>query len=391
MCKRLLIEEKNGVTKTALIDGSRLTELFIDREENGSLVGRIILGSVQNILPSRFAFIDIGREKNAFMNMPPGLTLKRGQPVPVQVNKDAYGTKGAYVGTELHFNGRLVILHAGGDIGVSHKITDPHERERLKKLVRRNLPDGIGAIIRTNCEGKAEDEIKTEIGRLLETLYTVTERAKYAKPPVILHKENPLLADLLSDDISEIWADGGYTEVSRAVAIASPGFAGKVLRFDSAAEGRGLFDAFNLPSQIEKALRKVVRLPSGGFITIEQTEACAVVDVNTGQFTGKAEYRETVVQTNTEAALVLAEQIVLRNLSGIIIVDFIDMSEQSDRQALIQTVEQAVKHHRIKTDVIGITELGLMQLTRKKTREPLSRLLTLACDKCGGTGRIAAK
>jgi ribonuclease G len=259
----------------------------------------------------------------------------------------------------------------------------------LKKTVRQLLPEGIGAIIRTNCEGKAEDEIKTEIERLLERLYSVAERAKYAKPPIILHKENTLLSDLLSDDISEVWADGGFDDVSRAVAIAAPGFAGKVMRFDSSSEGRGLFDAFNLPSQIEKALRKVVRLPSGGFITIEHTEACVVVDVNTGQFTGKADYRETVVQTNTEAARVLAEQILLRNLSGIIIIDFIDMTDLSDRQALIQTVEQAVKHHRIKTDVIGITELGLMQLTRKKTREPLSRLLTQACDKCGGTGRIA--
>jgi ribonuclease G len=242
--------------------------------------------------------------------------------------------------------------------------------------------------VRTNCEGKDAEEISNEIGRLVAVQRAVMERALYAKPPEIIYRENTLLNDLLSDDLDEILVEGNCDGVRAAVSINMPSFADKVICYDTEAEGRGLFDAFNLPHQIEKALRKVVRLPCGGFVTIEQTEACAVADVNTGQFTGKKNYRETILQTNLEAAGVLAEQVILRNLSGIIIVDFIDMKSAEDRKVLTRAVEQAFKKDRVGTEIIGMTELGLMQLTRKKTREPLDRLLSKKCPHCGGTGYV---
>jgi ribonuclease G len=393
--KRICIETINGVTRTALLEGSRLREIFIDRAVNGSLVGNIYVGVVRNILPSQFAFIDIGTGgKNAFLNIPKGMELRTGEPVPVQVYKDASGAKGAYVGQELFFNGRLVIVHAPlGDtgspsIGISKKITQKKERKRLQGIVQKNLAEGYGAIIRTNAAGKDEADIAAEIRLLTDKHALVLEKARYARPPVTLCHENNLLKDLLSDDVEDIWVNDKETleAVTQAVAYAAPGLVSKVRLY----EDGDMFHRLGINRQISHALQKDVTLPCGGYITIEQTEACVIVDVNTGHFAGKRNFRETVMQTNLEAAACIAWQMALRNLSGMIIVDFIDMQREEDKAALIREFTACIKQDRIQTEIVGMTELGLVQLTRKKTRESLSRLLETECTACKGKGKVAA-
>jgi ribonuclease G len=394
--KQIIIENQPDGKRTAFVIDGRLREIFIDHETGGSAVGQIFLGVVRNILPSQFAFIDIGQGgKNAFLNIEPGQPLHTGQPVLVQVYKDASGSKGAYVGRQLNFNGRLVIVHgldkATGkpDIGISGKITDKTERKRLRGIIKNALPAGYGAIVRTNAEGKSESDITAEISHLIQLHQSVIHRAKHTKPPVLVHQENTLLNDLLSDDIHEILIGGrerqtAFETVKQAVSFAAPALTERIFL----SEDENLFGHYGINRQIKHALEKNVPLPCGGFITIEQTEACVVIDVNTGHFAGRRNYRETVLQTNLEAAACIAWELALRNLSGMIIVDFIDMKGEADKKQLIQTFAQALRKDRIKTEIVGMTELGLVQLTRKKTRESLSRLLECECPRCGGKGRV---
>ncbi|MDR1664008.1 MAG: ribonuclease E/G [Clostridiales bacterium] len=390
--KRLLIDVSGGLQRAALTDGDTLTEIVIDRDENGSIVGQIILGTVQNILPSQFAFIEIGSEKNAFMNLYAGHRLKPGQPVLVQVYKDASGAKGANVGQKLHFNGRHVIIYGSArtESGVSQKITDAAERARLRKIIRETLPGGYGAIARTNSEGQDEGVIKQEILALVELHKNVTERAGYLRPPAVAHREDRLLNDLFSRDIGEIWVNerGKYDEISGWIKTSAPEMGNRLFFYSEAEDAPSLFNAYGVESQIRKALEKRVWLPCGGFVTFEQTEACVVADVNTGKFAGKKNYRDTVLRANLEAAECIAEQLRLRNLSGMIIVDFIDMYAEDDRKALLKTFEEHLRKDRIKTNLVGgMTELGLVQVTRRKTRESLSRLMERDCPECGGTGK----
>lgn len=390
MTKRILIDLSNDTVRTALTEDGNLVELRIDRLTGGSMVGQILLGTVKNILPSQFAFIDIGQTKNAFMNVEAGRALKTGQPLLIQVYKDASGTKGANVGEKLHLNGRLVILTDDlPEVGVSQKITDSAERTRLRGIARRAAVPGHGLIIRTNAQGKSEDDIRADITRLADLRRDITERARHARPPVVLYRENQLINDLLADDIDEIILNDAseHAAIRQTVYAAAPGFNGQVALHNET-DGLPLFSAYGIEKQIERALRRQVWLPCGGFVTFEQTEACVVADVNTGKFTGRKDHRETVLRTNTEAAVCVAEQIRLRNLSGMIIVDFIDLCAEEDKRELVRVLGEAIKKDRIKTDIVGMTELGLVQLTRRKTREPLSRLLERDCPHCGGTGRV---
>jgi ribonuclease G len=389
--KQLFIDQpfaERGMTRTALVTDGRLREIFIDYHEKGSCVGRIFLGIVRNILPSQFAFIDIGANKNAFMNVTPAHKIQAGQPVTVQVQKDASGTKGAYVGQEININGRFVIINASDypQIGVSQKISGKKERRRLQKIVKHALPAGYGAIIRTNADGKDADTITAEVARLLARHQAVTERAKHSKAPVLLYQDNLLLHDLLSDDVHEIIVSDteNHEKVLQTLALAAPSMPITV----RLSEDSDLFNSQGITRQIKRALQKNVNLPCGGFITIEQTEACVIIDVNTGHYAGKGSYRETIMTVNLEAAVCLAWQLALRNLSGMIIVDFIDMTEKEDKQALIDALQECLKKDRIRTEIAGMTELGLVQLTRKKTRESLSRILERECECCKGTGRV---
>jgi ribonuclease G len=370
--KKIFIDHQKGMTRTAVVSGGKLREIFFDHACNGSIVGRVYMGIVRNILPGQFAFVDIGFNKNAFLNKVDESNIRIGQPVLVQAYRDASGSKGAYVGQEIHFKGRLLIIYASPtpEIGISQKITDKKTRKRLKGFVRNALPDGYGAIIRTNAQEAAEPEIVGEVEVLINRHQHIAQKAKYARPPVLLYQENSLLDDLLSDDVTEIITGAGVSiETSIPTHIS-------IIKTDD----EFLFDNQNITKQIRNALEKKVNLPSGGFITIEQTEACVVIDVNSGH--------ETARIANLKAAECIAWQLALRNLSGMIIVDFIDMENNEDKKFLMFTLDEHLKKERVKTEIIGMTELGLVQLTRKKTRESLSRLLQKNCSHCNGSGRV---
>jgi len=392
--KCLLIEYTNDGMRTAITEDGKLREIFIDREQSTSKVGQIIVGRIRTIMPGQFAFIDIGSGKNAFANLKAGHNLKSGQPLLVQVQKDATSSKGAYVSQEIALKGWLVILHKHppGEVGVSHKITDEKESRRLKKLVRELLPKGYGAIVRTNAEGCDWAAMEAEISKLHQTYEEILQRGQYALPPAKLYPQisaqaAPLLNDLVTESLDEIRIscdDEVFAAIKSHICELSPNLNERIFHHNN--ENGKLFAP--LKKQIRAALEKVVPLPCGGFITIEETEACVVIDVNTGNNVSAYDYRETVRNTNLEAAAAVVDQIILRNLSGIIIVDFIDMPKQEDKAALMTVLRQEAKRDRTNPEIFDITPLGIVQMARPKRRLPLSRILEENCPNCGGKGRV---
>jgi len=393
--KRLFFENQGGQVFTAITIGGKLREIYIDPAESGSMVGQIILGRLDCILPGQFAFVDIGAGKNALMNVTQQISFKKGQPVLVQVYKDPTGSKGAYVGMELRHKGHLVILFESprSEVGISQKITGEKERKRLRETARQALPKGFGIIIRTSAEGVDAKKITADIESLSHLHQAIRTRAQHSVFPAVVYPKAEdtglpsLLQDMLSNDLHEIWISGfDFETVRQTIIERMPNLADHIFQYES--KSPSLLDANGIMPQISAALKKTVQLPCGGFITIEQTEACVVVDVNTGRFTGQQDFRSTVLKTNLEAATCIAWQLALRNLSGIIIVDFIDMKYEEDKSALLDAFANELKNDRIKTEIVGITELGLVQLTRRRTREPLSRILEQDCTTCNGKGRV---
>ena len=366
--KRLLIDSHGSAVRTAYMLDGQLAEIFIDNKDGGSLVGHIINGIVKTILPSQFAFIDIGEDKNAFMNLPEDGKLKVGQLIPVQVRKDATAEKGANLSPILQFKGRYAIIHPGfGEIGVSKKIADKEERKRLTKLATAILPSGYSCILRTPSKGISQENLQLELAQLIKICEDTIKSAEHAPAFKILHRNN-IFDDL--PDVDEIITN-------------DPQLGYKLWEGETK-----LFEAFDVERQITKALHRNVWLPCGGFVTFDPVEACVVVDVNTGKFGGKKNYNETIMKTNLEAAKVIARQISLRNLSGMIIIDFIDMQKDEDRNKLLDELSKELKTSRIPSDIVGMTPLGLVQLTRRKQREPLHRLLEEDCPHCNATGSI---
>jgi len=381
--RQLFIEYSDTGIRTALLEDSKLLEIFIDSNEAGSWVGKVIVGRIKTILPGQFAFVDIGSNKNAFINLEKGHNLKAGQPILVQVCKDATGTKGAYLQQEISLKSHILVLYESkiSEIGISRKITDEVENKRLRKLAKKFTPKGFSLIVRTDAKNIEPSTLEQEINTLHTTILEIKKKAEYALPPVTLYPieltTNTITKNLSS--IDEIYIESNPEIFSLIKSLISSQF--PLFHYTSTPS---LFATFNINKQITNALSKTVYLPSGGFITIEQTEACVVIDVNTGSFIGKKDYRTTILQTNLEAAVTIATQLTLRNLSGIIIVDFIDLENQEDKATLLNTLAQELnKTSSIKTDIVGMTELGLVQLTRKKTRPSLSELLQKKCPHCG--------
>jgi len=389
--KRLFVEQTTDRVTVALTNNDRLQEIYIDKAQDISLVGNIVVGRIRTIMPGQFAFVDIGDSKNAFMNLKTGHELKSGQPVLVQVQKDAVGSKGAYVSQEITLKGWLVILHKTPEVGVSHKITDEKESRRLKQLVRKLLPKGYGAIVRTNAEGQSREDIALEINKLHEIFEDITKKAAYAMPPVQLYpgvsaQVEPLLNDLLSEAIDEILLSGideFCAGVKACIANLPTDFSARVACYKEK-----ILDSGSIKKQIKTALEKNVPLPCGGFITIEETEACVVVDVNTGNNASNHYYRETVLNTNLEAAAAIIDQIILRNLSGIIVIDFIDMTKQEDKTKLMSVLAAEAKRDRLNPEIVGLSKFGIAQIARPKRRLPLSHVLEEKCQTCGGKGRV---
>lgn len=394
--KRIIIDSAYQHTRVALVEDGELIELLWEDKSNESIVGNIYVGRVMTVLPGMSAaFVDIGDNKNAYWyykNKNSSYKPKVGNEMLFQVEKASSELKGANVTERVSFPGKFTVLipNDDGNIGISQKIVKTQERDRIKAIVSELLPEGYGIIIRTEGKGQTKEAFENEINSLYKKAEGVLNKGKYQKAPCILDKDFSWIIkaakDLFDNSIDEciINNENEYKEFCDMAREYNLDL-NKVILYS---ENIPIFEQYFLESQVQKALNKKVWLKSGGFLIIEQTEAMCVIDVNTGKFTGKNNIEKTILKTNLEAAKEIAKQIRLRNLSGIIIVDFIDMVSDEDKAQLKRQLEIEVKKDRIKTTVVGMTELGLMQITRKKTTPPLLSQLTVNCKCCSGTGRV---
>ena len=387
--KRILIDSHAGSIRTALVEDGVLIDLIIDNNICRSITGNVYLGIVKNILPNQFAFIDIGQSRNGFLNTAnhnEKPALRAGQSILVQVRKDPSGDKGASLCRQIDLTSRLVVLVGNGrrEIGVSHKIKNSEERKRLKKLVLKHIPDGFGVILRTGSENKSADEVLADLNKQVNLYKSITVKGLYRKPPSLIYQENSLFHDFVSENIDEIIVDDPLI-LQTVVRQAEKYLPSARVRLHT--DEPRLFN-YDIERQISRALDKKIWLSCGGFLIIEQTEACVIIDVNTGKYTGKMSHKESILRTNLEAAAEAAAQIRLRNLSGMIIIDFINMESREDKNKLFNFFSEVLDNDRIKTNIIGMTELGLMQLTRRKTRESLGSILLRKCPHCNGAGFV---
>ncbi len=400
--KKIVINFGEPNIQIALLDEDKLIEMIIEKEENKSCVGNIYAGIVKNVLPSRFVFVDIGQEKNAFLYLEDNresyliengqAKIKNGQQILVQVMKDAVGDKGVGVTTQLSFSSKNMVVFLEGsnadvvDIGISKKIEDRNERKRLKEIAQGLVQKGYGMIMRTDSVGKSKEELAEEFNRLLLLCQKIMEQGKYVKAPAVIYKEdyilNSTLKELLKEDVDSIYLNS--EKDFQVIQNLAKEMRGEQCQLTLVKDKNSIFSKFMIDTQLKKVFNKKVWLKSGGFIIIEQTEACVVIDVNSGKFSGGYGQQDYVLRTNIEAAEEIAYQLRLRNLAGIIIIDFIDMKREKDKDFLIHVLTSQVKKDRISVSVVGMTQLGLMQLTRKKTRLPVTLAdFETCCSQCG--------
>ena len=440
MAKRIVVNAGLTETRVAVQEGNLLTELYLERSRHRSIVGAVYKGVVTNVLPGmQAAFVDIGLAKDAFLYAgdytadlghamrladdqeassadqgallaeqgawgtsgvpqlqdedveesprreavaPIEDVLRKGQEVLVQVSKEPLGTKGARVTSFISLPGRyLVYMPQSRHIGVSRRIRDEAERDRLQA--------SGGFIVRTNAEGRGEDEFRTDVDFLRRLWGQIHARYASAPPPSILHEEGDLtfrvVRDLLSPDIDEFIADTRdmYEKCRQYVETLVPALAERVRLWE---EPTPVFEALGIEKEIEKALRRRVWLKSGGYIVIDHTEALVSIDVNTGKYVGKRDFEQTVLKINMEAVGEVVRQIRLRDLGGIIIIDFIDMEAAENRDQVYRALRRALLADKARTNVLEISELGLVEMTRKRVRQDLRALLSTTCPTCKGSG-----
>ena len=395
---RILVDETSYGTRIGVVENGTLVELIYEKKNSLPIVGNVYAGKIMNVLPGMQAcFVDIGREKNAFLyygddkdNNGNIVKPKMGSDVIVQVEKAEMGAKGAVLTKRISFAGKFLVVIPGDDkIGISKKITDSVERKRIKDIIEQLLPENYGIIVRTEGKDKSYEIYEKEIKRLVEKSEGVLSVAEFAKAPSLLYTEingvEKVLRDLYNENIDEIVVNSCIDYETLIKLCEEKDISPKkIVMYESDVP---MFENYYVASQAKAAFSKHVWLKSGGFIIIEQTEACVVIDVNTGKYTGKADLQKTILKTNLEAADEIARQLRLRNLNGMIIVDFIDMKTEENRKILQKHLEEAVAKDRLQTIVVGMTELGLMQITRKKKRQSIQQLMTRSCHCCGGSGR----
>jgi ribonuclease G len=416
MSENLLINVTPQETSVALIFQGAVQELHIERTLSRGLVGNIYLGKVVRVLPGmQSAFIDIGLERAAFLHVadiwdarPQGhegnsnnvpLTpieklLYDGQAVTVQVVKDPIGTKGARLSTQISIAGRmLVFLPQDSHIGISQRIENEEEREALRTKVQGLMLEDEkgGFIVRTMAEDASEEDLRTDIEYLRRTWSTITKLAKTKPPCSLLHQDLNLaqrvLRDFVNEETSSIQVDSreNFLMLQEFGRTYTPSVLPKLQHYTGE---RPLFDLYSVEEEIERALGRRVNLKSGGYLIIDQTEAMTTIDVNTGSFVAGRNFDDTIFKTNLEAALAIARQLRLRNLGGIIILDLIDMESQEHKDAVLAELNKALARDRTKLSVSTFSALGLVEVTRKRTRESLSHVLCEPCPACSGKGQV---
>jgi ribonuclease G len=413
MNEEFLINFTPQETRVALLQQGIVQELHIERTNGRGIVGNIYLGRVVRVLPGmQSAFIDIGLERTAFLHVgdiwseksgngnghdgprPIERILGEGQQLTVQVLKDPIGTKGARLSTQISIAGRLLVyLPQEKHIGISQRIEDDAAREQLRERIHGLLPtdEEGGYIARTMAESASEAELASDIAYLRRLWAEIRERSLGALAPVMLHHDLNLaqrvLRDLVTRDTSRVAIDSreNFMKLSSFAEEYMPQLAPLLVHYKGE---RPLFDLNGVEDEIQRALARRVDLKSGGYLIMDQTEAMTTIDVNTGGFVGVRNFDDTIFKTNLEAAQTIARQLRLRNLGGIIIVDFIDMESAEHRNAVLAEFNKALARDHTRITVNGFTQLGLVEMTRKRTRESLAHVLCEPCPTCGGRGEI---
>jgi ribonuclease G len=405
MTKRIIVNVIPEETRMALSDDGRLLEVAVERAESDYMVGNIYKGRVENVLPGmQAAFINIGIGKNAFLyagDIFPHKSFQRlveeenltvGADIMIEIVKDAMGTKGPRATTHFSIPGRYVVVMPSVDyVGVSRRIESGEERARLRALAEKIRPKGMGVIVRTVAEGHSEEELSRDFQYLSNLWGALTAKAKRAKPPFLLYRDADLIVriirDHVKDDIDEVVIDNAEAH-ARMVELAkfiSPDLVKKIQLYKAKTE---IFTHFALEEEWNRLADRRVDLKCGGYLIIDKTEALTVIDVNTGRFIGHSNLADTVFRTNMEAAAEIARQLRLRDIGGIIVADFIDMQKDNHKKAVLTELEACLKADNTKTNVLGLTELGLVEMTRKKARQTYEGTLYEGCPCCGGRGII---
>lgn len=411
MHRELLVEGDPHQTRLAVLEAGRLVEFFVERHRGRGLVGNIYKGRVRRVLPGmRAAFVDLGLERDGYLyleemagdesgapggdgrRMSSGIP-RRGQEVVVQIARERLADKGARVTTEITLPGRyLVLTPLAGRLGISRRIEDPEERARLKTVALEGWGDALeatGCIVRTAAAGAPAEDLGREYEVLAEVWREIEERAAATAAPALLHQEEELavrvIRDHFGEDFGTLLVDGAdaHRVIREYLGRVQPELLARLER-----SRRGLFDRYRIDAGVDAALEPRAPLPSGGYLVINQTEALVAIDVNSGRDVGPGDFRDTVLRTNLEAVAEAVRQIRLRDLSGILVIDLIDMEHEEDRRTVFARLELELRKDRARKRVLEISEFGLVQITRQRRRENLERALMGPCPTCRGRGRI---
>lgn len=431
----IIINYSPHETRVAVLQGGRLVEFSIEKPKDKGLSGNIYKGRVARVLPGmQAAFVDIGLDRTAFLhaadvyesfdefedlplypphrgeqgeaaedeegerrfkNIPIQDILKEGQEIMVQVAKEPIGSKGARVTSHISLPGREIVFTPTDDhIGVSRRIENEKERKRLKEIVLRLRPDNSGFIIRTACEGMKEDDIKSDMDFLIKLWGDILKKRDKTHAPGLLYQELDLtlrtIRDNFTADIDKLVIDS-KEEFERAVKFAEDFMPELKQRIELYESDEEIFDNYGIEIELADAVSKKVWLKSGGYIVIDQMEALTAIDVNTGKYVGKKSSEETVLKTNMEAIKEIVYQLKLRNIGGIIVLDLIDMTKSANREKVYHALKEALKTDRARTNILKISELGLIEMTRKRSRESIAQMLCEPCPYCEGNGIIRSK
>ena len=428
----MVVNSTRAETRVALIEDGLLSEIYMERRRDRGVAGNIYKGKVLRVLPGmQAAFVDISLEKAGFLHVsdfynfekdinlidgvdedddavpPPSRgkvsrrmnisdCMKQGDEILVQVAKEPMGTKGARLTGHISLPGRYVVfMPTVSHIGISRRIGSEKERKRLRKLVEENRPPGTGFIVRTVSEEISDEKLLRDMELLVKLWTDILDKANEVKAPYLLNEEPDLLLraarDLFTTDIGELIVDDkeAYKRVSEFTGHYMPGFSENIKMYKAPDP---IFDAFGIEVEIERALAREVPLRSGGSLVFDRTEALTAVDVNTGKFVGSgSDLEETILRTNLEAAEEVVYQLRLRNIGGIIIIDFIDMEDARNRERVYRTLEAALRKDRVTTNSLAISEFGLVEMTRKRVRESLVQYMCDPCPHCKGRGQVKAK
>jgi len=427
VAREIIVNSESGEVRAAVLEDGVLVDLFIERSLHPRYAGNIYKGTVENVLPGmQAAFVDVGLERNVFLYVDDALAgrngreggivreadgeeitvpnkkprsikdiLKPGQEIIVQVSKEPIGTKGARVVTDITLPGRYVVLMPTVDyVGVSRRIDEDGERDRLKKIAQAAKPKRMGVIVRTVAEGLSQEDIASDIQFLVKLWRRIQARGRRAKAPALLHKDYDLVFRLVRDhfaeDVTQFIVDDpdDLKKVNDLVKMFPEPMRDKVHLYTGQ---EPIFDSYALEEEIARALRRKVWLACGGYLVIDHTEALTVIDVNTGKFTGSTCLADTVLKTNLEAASEIARQMRLRNIGGIIIADFIDMDDDDHQKQVVRKLEESLARDKTKASVLGFTQLGLVEMTRKKVQQGLAESMMKVCPMCDGRGRILSE